>query len=247
MEFIKITNANIDNENFGCALSNQEETMLKRDWLKDNLDKGYTFVKLNARGKVFIEYVPAKYAWAPIKADNYLFIDCFWVSGKYKKQGIGKELLNKCLTQARDEGYDGVVAITSNKKKPFLSDPTFYKKQGFKVVDSLDPYYELVCYMFDESYEKPSFIKNQQDYVLDEGITIVYSNHCPWTKLYASKLIAIAENNKIATKLIQLNSYQEAQKMSNPFTSYAFYDDGNFITNEIFSEKKLEKYLNEKR
>ena len=46
--------------------------------------------------KFFIEYVPAEYAWLPVTAPNYLMINCFWVSGQYKGQGHGYNLLQFC-------------------------------------------------------------------------------------------------------------------------------------------------------
>ncbi len=35
-----------------------------------------------------METVPSELAWVPIVATNYLYIGCFWVSGKYKKNKV---------------------------------------------------------------------------------------------------------------------------------------------------------------
>ena len=51
------------------------------------------FRKLDARGKIFIEYEPNETAWVPIIGKNYEYIYCLWVAGSFKGNGIGKELL----------------------------------------------------------------------------------------------------------------------------------------------------------
>ena len=48
------------------------------------------FRKLNARGKIFIEYEPLETAWVPIIGKNYEYIYCLWVAGSFKGKGIGK-------------------------------------------------------------------------------------------------------------------------------------------------------------
>ncbi|HPB05762.1 MAG TPA: hypothetical protein PKX60_05940, partial [Prolixibacteraceae bacterium] len=82
-EIIALNKENIDNEHICCAFSDkkcQESYMLKKMWLKKQFDHGYTFKRIDARAKVFIEYCPAEYSWNPIAAPNYLAINCFWVS-----------------------------------------------------------------------------------------------------------------------------------------------------------------------
>ena len=73
MELIKITHDNLETEHICCAISNNKDiqVMSKKDWLKARLDEGLVFLKYNVRGKCFIEYIPAEYAWAPIEAYVY--------------------------------------------------------------------------------------------------------------------------------------------------------------------------------
>ena len=99
MEFIKITEDNLEKEHICCAISNNKDLQVlsKKLWLKERLAEGLTFLKGDVRGKCFIEYLPAEYAWMPIEAEGYMFINCFWVSGKYKGQGYANQLLEKCL------------------------------------------------------------------------------------------------------------------------------------------------------
>ncbi len=36
---------------------------------------------------------------------------------------------------------DGCVAISSDKKRPFMSDPKFLKYQGFEIIDEDPPFF----------------------------------------------------------------------------------------------------------
>ena len=86
MEYVKITKDNIDKEHICCAISNNNDPQVisKKCWLKDRIDEGLVFYKSVERGKCFIEYIPAEYAWVPIDASGFIHINCLWVSGSYK-------------------------------------------------------------------------------------------------------------------------------------------------------------------
>ncbi len=95
--------------------------------MKERMRDGLVFKKLDVRGKVFIEYIPAEYAFAPVTAPNYMYINCFWVSGKYKGQGYANKLLDECIIDAKEKGKSGLTVLSSDKKKTFLSDPKYLK------------------------------------------------------------------------------------------------------------------------
>ena len=80
-EFKRITMDNLDKEHICCCISDKKGencVASKKEWLRDRLQEGLVFNKLDVRGKVFIEYIPAEYAWAPIEAKGYMYIDCLW-------------------------------------------------------------------------------------------------------------------------------------------------------------------------
>lgn len=89
--YITLTKENIADEHICCAFSDKkckDSYELKKAWLKKEFDNGYVFRRIDERAKVFIEYGPAEKAWVPVSAPNYLMINCFWVSGKYKDAGM---------------------------------------------------------------------------------------------------------------------------------------------------------------
>ncbi|MDU5526875.1 MAG: hypothetical protein E6053_05280 [Finegoldia magna] len=83
MEYIRVTKDNIENEHICCALSNNKDIQVcsKKERMKGCFDDRLVFIKSEKRGKCFIEYIPAENAWIPIEVDDYMYIDCFWVSG----------------------------------------------------------------------------------------------------------------------------------------------------------------------
>ena len=87
MNYIRITKENIDKEHICCAMSGKQ-SIAKKEWIKQRLDDGLVFYRSEERGKCFIEYIPAENAWVPIEADEYLYINCLWVSGSMKGQMI---------------------------------------------------------------------------------------------------------------------------------------------------------------
>ena len=237
MNYIQLTKENIDKEHLCCATSNKLGTASKRAWLKQQLDQGLYFLKGDVSGKVFIEAMPVEKAWLPIIGNNYMIIDCFWVSGKYQGCGFGKELLAKLIDQAKAEGKSGLAAITSAKKMPFLSDPVFLKANGFVLADSWAPF-ELAALPFDDQ-PLPAFNCSKAP----EGLCLYYTAQCPFTAQYAPLFKKIADENNIPMTLIHIDTLEKAKACPSPVTTYALFKDGCFVTNEIYSEKKIKSFL----
>ena len=129
-DYINLTMNNIDKEHICCAIGDpkhQKGVFCKKEWTKSKLKDGHVFRKLNERGKVFIEYEPLNTAWTPISGDNYMYIYCLWVSGKFKGKGIAKELLEYAINDSKEKGMNGICILSSKKKKPFLSEKKFFE------------------------------------------------------------------------------------------------------------------------
>lgn len=70
-----ITLENIETEHLCCAISDkkhEEGVKLKKEWLKERIAERHVFRKLDAKGKVFIEYAPLEKAWVPISGKIFL-------------------------------------------------------------------------------------------------------------------------------------------------------------------------------
>lgn len=247
MEIITVDANNIEQEHICCALSDAKGAFgscAKKSWLKARFKEGLVFKKLNVRGKVFIEYLPAENAWAPVLAPDYLYINCFWVSGQYKGQGYANMLLNECIADAKIQGKKGLAVLSSDRKQPFLSDPRYLKYKGFQIADTAVPYFELLYLPFEESAPKPS-LKNcaKKGSIARQGLVLYYTDQCPHAGKYATLLQEIAQGYGLDFTLFKIENAQQAQEAPTPYTTYSLFYHGCFITQEIFSEKKFVKFL----
>jgi hypothetical protein len=249
MEFIKLTHDNIDQEHICCAISNNKDiqVMSKKNWLNQRLDEGLVFLKGDVRGKCFIEYIPAEAAWIPLEAEGYMYIDCLWVSGQFKGHGYSNLLLEQCIEDSKEKGKKGLVILSSNKKKGFLSDPEYMKYKGFETVDTAEPYFELMCLPFDENAERPRFKNTVGSHEnMPKGFVLYYTNQCPFTAKYVPLLEKTAKERNAVFQVIHIQTKEEAQNAPTPFTTFSLFYDGQFVTHEILSEKKLDKILQSK-
>lgn len=248
MDIITLNLENITKEHICCCIDSKTSNIgiaAKKGWLKDRIPEGLQFKKLNARGKVFIEYIPAEMGWLPIDAKGYMLINCHWVSGSYKGNGYGSELLRECENEAKSLGMKGIVVLTSNKKKPFLSDKSFYLKSGYELVDSTPPYFELIAKRFDKDAELPQFKDSAKKGFTEEikGIDIYYTAQCPFTVPYIELLKPVILSSHIPVRTHQIKSREEAQSHFCPVTTYSVFIDGKFHTQEILTPKKLEQLI----
>lgn len=245
MKIISIDKNNIDQEHICCAIgndkANKSRALTKKKWLKERFNDGLVFKRLDDRGKIFVEYMPIEKVWKPLTGKNYLVINCLWVSGKFKGQGISTELLNECISDAKRQEKDGIAVISSTKVKPFLTDKRFYLHKGFEIVDSAPPYFELLALKFNKNAKNPEFMKNAKQGTCGnkKGFTFIYSNQCPFMEEYVNLLSSICETKKILCKIIHLKDSKEAQIQSSPFGTLGIYYNGEFKTHELMSEKSL--------
>lgn len=249
MKIITIDKNNIENEHICCAIGNdkvnQSRALTKKMWMKERFDEGLQFKRLDDRGKVFVEYIPIEKVWKPLVGKNYMVINCLWVSGKFKGQGISTKLLEECVNDSKKQGMDGVVVVTGNKVKPFLTDKKFYEHNGFKVIDTAPPYFELLEFKINSKANSPSFAKHVKDGTCDNknGFTFIYSHQCPFMEEYVGLLMNICKSMKIPSKTWHLKSYKEAQESGCPFGTLGIYFNGKFETHELMSENKFEKFI----
>ena len=249
MEIISIETNNIANEHICCALGNDEDSRRRSDnkkaWMLERFKEGLVFRRLDARGKIFIEYMPIETVWKPILGKNYMVINCLWVSGRYKKQGYARQLLELCLEDARNKGMDGVAVATSPKQKPFLTDGRFYAKFGFEVVDQAPPFFVLMAHKFNPEAPNPAFAGHTKTGMCEnkEGFTLMYSDQCPYMEpyinLYADRIAAL----NIPVKVIKFENYQQAQSMGCSFGTSTIYYNGIFITHELLAPTKLDVFI----
>ena len=244
-DYANLNLENIDDEHICCAIGDPKHQLgvnNKKEWIKNKLPDGHVFRKLNARGKTFIEYEPIETAWVPIIGKNYEYIYCLWVAGSFKGKGIGKELLEYAINDAKEKGMSGLCTLTSKKKKPFIREKKFFEHFGFKVVDSIDDY-ELLALSF-ETAEPPKFSdKARLMEIESKDFTIYYSPSCPYVQYEVKELTEYAKENNININFIKIDTLEKAKNVPCVFNNWANFNNGKFISNTILNANSLEKLI----
>lgn len=244
-EYVNLNLDNIETEHICCAIGDpkhQTGVNAKKEWIKSKLKDGHIFRKLNARGKIFIEYEPIETAWAPIVGKNYMYIYCLWVAGSFKGQGVGRELLEYAISDAKRKMMSGICTISTKKKKPFIGDKKFFEHFGFKVVDEIGEY-ELLVLQFNDN-ETPKFNNNAKKMKIDnQDFTIYYSNECPYVEYEVEELTDYSKKNNFPIQFIKVDSLEKAKNMPCIFNNWANFYKGEFVSNTILNSNALEKLI----
>jgi len=246
MDYIRVTKDNLESEHICCAISNNKDVQVasKKAWLSDRFEEGLVFLKSTERGKCFIEYIPAEFAWNPIDAEGYMYIDCLWVSGSFKGHGYSNDLLAACIADSREQGKKGLCILSSAKKKPFLADPKFLKYKGFSVCDEADNGIQLWFLPFSQDAEKPRFKTCAVHPHIDEpGYVLYYTSQCPFNAKYVPIVEETAKAHDIPFRTIHLESREAAQSAPTPVTTYALFRDGAYVTNEQMNDTRFLKLI----
>lgn len=246
---ITLDEENIDSEHICCAIGNdkknQKRASVKKTWLKERFPEGHTFKKFDVRGKVFIEYVPAEYAWFAIEAQGYNFIQCLWASGRYKGNGYGSRLLEECEKDSKENDKNGLVVVTGRKKLPFTVDKNFYLKKGFEVCDEAPPYFEMLVKKYNKDAPTPHFTEKAKKAEIPgkDGLIFYYTDMCPFNADYVDIMIDVAHKHRIKTEKIKVESLKTAKDLPTPFGIFSVFYNGKFLTHEVMAEKKFDKLL----
>ncbi|MEM6722090.1 MAG: YoaP domain-containing protein [Bacteroidota bacterium] len=237
--YMQLTPQNIADSHICCAFSDKkcaDSYQAKKDWLTKEFANGYVFRRLDARAKVFIEYGPAETAWIPITAPNYININCFWVSGKYKKNGHGKALLQTAIDDAIAQKKDGLVTVVGTKKYHFMSDTKWLLRQGFEEVERISSGFSLLVKKINNTAETPKFNQSVKsgECPNKKGIVVYYSNRCPFAEFHAKDSLTVtAKNRNLPLEIIKLKTMEEAQNCPSPATIFSLFLDGKFVTTDL--------------
>ena len=214
----------------------------KKAWLAERFNDGLVFLKSTERGKCFIEYIPAENAWNPIEANDYMYIDCLWVSGSFKGHGFSNDLLGACIEDSKQKGKIGLCILCAEKKKPFLADPKFLKHKGFAVCDEADNGIQLWYLPLSDDAAKPRFREYaKHPHVDDSGYVLYYTSQCPFNAKYVPIVEQAAKEHNIPFRAIHIANKEQAQNAPTPITTYALFCDGEYLTNEQMNDTKFLK------
>jgi hypothetical protein len=217
MKLIDVTKNNIEQTGFFCKMSQKKNEGYKRklDWLTARLDEGLKIkmLDINEGHRGFIEYIPGKFAWRPIYADDYMFIHCLWVVGQSKGKGNAKLLVDECIKDANKAGMNGVAMTVS--EGDWLISKDIFLKLGFKSVDTAPPAFNLMVLKFKKCND-PKFPNdwNKRTAKFGDGFTVVRTDQCPYLDDASKTIKEFADEKKIKFKEVELKSAEQVRKES---------------------------------
>ncbi len=238
-EIIDVNPSNLEQIGLFCKQSQKkgEGYLNKIEWIKDRFSEGlkYKILKVKEQNKYsyrgFIEYIPSKFNWRGVNADNCTVIHCLWVVGRHKGKGYASELIQHAINDAKQQKMNGVVGITA-KKGGWLPRKKIYEKLGFKRVDDYGENFSLYAKIFSESAEIPFFIPISDNTIQGhgEGVTLLYTHQCPYIPAVIEDVEIFADNNEKAFRTKLIKSAQESQKNAlHPYGPFCIFCDGEVI------------------
>lgn len=254
MEKIEIIDMNADNIlKYGvCGYKNIKRAGYpeKIEWLKDRFPEGLKIKTLYSDKdgtQGMIEYIPGEYCWRPVEASGYMFIHCIFSGFKraYKGKGYGSLLLNECLEDAKKKNMYGVSVVT--RKGPFMAEKGLFVKNGFEVVDTAPPDFELLVKKFNKNTPMPKFKGDlaERSSRYSKGLTIVRAAQCPYTVKNVREIIETAEKEYgINANIIELKNFEEAQNSPCPFGTFCIIYDGEIIAHHPISNTRFTNIMN---
>ena len=254
MEGIEIIDTNADNilEYGVCSYKNIKTPGYpeKVEWLRDRFKEGLKIKSLfsdkdGTQG--LIEYIPGEYCWRPVEASGYMLIHCIFSGFKraYKGKGFGTLLLEECIKDAKKGKTFGVAVVT--RKSSFMAGKELFVKNGFEVVDSAPPDFELLVKKFKKNAPTPKFKgaweKKQRKY--SKGLTIIRADQCPYTVKNVKEISEAAQKiYSIKPKIITLKNYKEAQNSPCPFGTFCIIYNGKAIAHHPISKTRFTNIMN---
>jgi len=231
IDILDVNESNVDSVGFFCPKSKPDPIgqQEKLAWAKQRFSEGLRIKIIQSGARGFIEYMPGKMAWRGIEAPGYMVIHCLWVLDE--GNGAGKELLDACISDARQAGLHGVAVVTACQQAGFV-DTNFFVHNGFHVVQSAGGV-DLAALKFDVAASDPRFAHDlrKKAKALGNGLTVVSSPQCPYTYEGAQQIVELAHANKIPARSLRLHTLAQLRHTSpSPYASFDIAYNGEVIS-----------------
>lgn len=245
MKIVKVTPENALKETFFCIKDTKRYGFQdKLKWFEKRYQEGLRIKILkNPEDKMigFMEYVPAKYAWRPIDADNYMFIHCTYIySKKDRNKGYASLLIKDAENEAKAEGLDGLCVMTSNGG--WLADKTLFEKNDFKQIAEKDRF-ELLVKTWNNNAVMPKFIDWSCQQKKYKGWHLSYADQCPWNEKSVAAILNVAMDCGIDLKITKINTVKEAKMAPSGFGVFNLLYDGKLIEDHYISATRFKNIL----
>jgi predicted GNAT family acetyltransferase len=175
-----------------------------------------------------IEYAPGNHAWRPVEAEGYLVIHCLMVNSQHKGKGLGTQLLNSCLGDAKESKCRGVAVVTSSDS--FMADSDLFIKAGFVSVEKSPPY-ELLVKKLKKTAPDPRFIVDRERLLkrYKKGLTILAADQCPMVPKCVKDIAEGSRTLGLEPRVIRVTSAKASRALPTPYGMFSVIYDGKLI------------------
>ncbi|MFX1566826.1 MAG: GNAT family N-acetyltransferase [Promethearchaeota archaeon] len=252
VRIVEVNEKNIDEQELFCKKTKKKFPgyQNKVTWMKERFKEGLKYKVLYVKegnketSRGMIEYIPGEYNWRGIQADGWMVIHCIWVVGKAKGKGYGDKLLKIAIEDAEKLGMYGIVAMSA-EKGGWLPKKKLLLNNEFEKVDEIEPYFTLYAKYFNIDAPKPKFSpldKNKQN-EYSEGVTIVYTDQCPYITDLVEETKDIDKKGRF--NAIKVNECKGAQENGlYPYGTYCIICDGDIALYQHSTKKTITSILN---
>ncbi|MFY8107868.1 MAG: GNAT family N-acetyltransferase [Bacteroidia bacterium] len=240
IKIVEVDLLNLENEGIFCIKDKKSiGYKQKLKWYQSEYKRGLRiFIAKDSSAKQigFIEAIPSEYAWRPIYAPDFMFIQCLVIFSKeFRGLNIASELIKAVEDYSRASKKKGICVLSSNG--PWMANSTVFLKNGFTHIESKDRF-ELNVKSFIKLKSEAKildFINKQKDY---PNWHLLYSDQCPWHDKSAKDLQAYA--NEIGIKLeVTKIDYLEAQNGPSGFGTFSLLHNGKLLADHYISKTRF--------
>lgn len=244
-KIIEVTPDNVEQETLFCIKDIKAPgSKSKQKWFEKRYTEGLKLKILKGEADKmlgFIEYMPAKDAWRPVDADNFMFIHCMYIYAKKdRNQGLGSQLVKEAEEDAKAKNMAGLCVMTS--KGSWIADKRLFQQNGFTEVDKRGRF-ELMSKKWDSTAPDPRLFDwtiQQRKYM---GWHLVYGDQCPWHEKSVEAMLNVAMDAGIDLKVTKLESSQEAKEAPSGFGVFNLLHDGKLLEDHYLSATRFKNIL----
>lgn len=240
-----VTPDNVEQETLFCIKTvNNEDFESKRTWFQKRYEKGlrlHILKETDGRMIGFIEFTPAKLAWRPIKAPNFMFIHCMYVQSKKDRNlGYGGMLIAQVEEIARNQGMHGLCVMTS--KGSWIANKSFFLKNGFEQVDQRGRF-ELLSKKWAGNPVNPKLLNWEEQQKGFKGWHLLYAEQCPWHHKSVTALKQVARENGILLHVKKLETAMEAQLAPSGYGVFSLLHNDKLLEDHYLSATRFKSIL----
>ncbi|MBT8271227.1 MAG: GNAT family N-acetyltransferase [Bacteroidia bacterium] len=245
INIIEVTPENVDTYGVFCIKNKKAAGYAKKlTWFKDKVNDGLKIriaIDDSEKQLGFIETIPAEKAWRPIKAVNYVFIQCIAIFSKAdRSKHLGSRLLKACEAEAREDKRSGICSMTSTGV--WMADHKLFEKNDYLQAAEKDRF-KLMYKPFGLESKPPEFLDWKANLGKYQGWQLFYADQCPWHEKSVNDLRQAAARHNVDLQINKLTSPADILNVPSGFGTYALVHDGELLADHYISKTRFENIL----